>query len=165
MTTVSIPLHSRKYPGLVALVDEQDYLLVRDYRWYPRPAGYLWYAVTDTSRKTGKKRLMMHRVIMNASRAIEIDHEDRNGLNNTRGNLRVATHSNNQHNRTVQHNNTSGFKGVYWHGQIGRWRARVGFNGIAVSAGCFATSEEAARAYDAKARELHGEFARLNFPD
>ena len=47
----------------------------------------------------------------------------------------------------------------------GKWRAQIGVNSTTRSLGYFETEEEAARAYDAKARELHGDKARLNFPD
>lgn len=46
-----------------------------------------------------------------------------------------------------------------------RWRTRISLNGKRICIGDYGTAEEAARAYDRAARELHGEFARLNFPD
>lgn len=60
-------------------------------------------------------------------------------------------------------NNTSGFIGVYYRKQNGRWMAKIGFNGKLLALGDYGTPEEAARARDAKAVELHGDCAKLNF--
>ena len=61
--------------------------------------------------------------------------------------------------------NKSGFRGVHFHKHNKRWRAQIGYNYKLITIGYYDTPEEAARAYDAKAKELRGEFARLNFPE
>lgn len=69
------------------------------------------------------------------------------------------------YNRSRQSNNTSGFIGVSWFKPHGRWMARITFRGVQRFLGYYDTAEDAARARDAAAIELHGiEFARLNFP-
>jgi hypothetical protein len=81
-----------------------------------------------------------------------------------RANLHLANHAENSRNARLYTNNTSGYKGVSWHKRSRQWQARITLDRKSRYLGCFATREEAARAYDAAARELHGEFARLNFP-
>lgn len=91
-----------------------------------------------------------------------IDHHDGNRGNNKLTNLRSATPSQNSHNgRKVSKPTTSKYKGVKLVGC--RWRAYINNNYKMIHIGYFTTEEGAAKAYDIKARELHGEFARLNF--
>lgn len=116
------------------------------------------------------KLISMHRVILERmiaplklEKGQEVDHIDGNGLNNQRSNLRRATPSQNGANKGKKSNNTSGYKGVYYHPLSGLWAARVQFNKKVYSAGYFKTPEEAHEAYKIKAKEIHGEFA--NFGD
>lgn len=90
-----------------------------------------------------------------------VDHRNGNGLDNRRSNLRLATQAQNMSNRGRPTNNTSGYKGVSA-GRLGGWRAYITSRGKRLDIGTFASKEEAAEAYNAKALELHGEFARLN---
>ncbi len=90
----------------------------------------------------------------------DIDHHDCNPSNNAELNLREASHSNNLCNRGKQSNNTSGFKGVTFDKQTGRFKAQIGIGNINVSLGRHATKELAFAAYTAAAKELHGEFHR-----
>lgn len=92
---------------------------------------------------------------------VEVDHRDTDQLNDAWGNLREATRSQNQANRHKQRNNTSGFKGVCFHPQTGKWRARIMWAGKATSLGLHATREAAHAAYCAAAPHVHGEFARI----
>ena len=91
----------------------------------------------------------------------EVDHRDRNGLNNRRSNLRLATDLQQAANRTTP-TNAAGFRGVAVRGK--RFEARINVNKKYVSLGRFASAELAARAYDKAAFKQFGEFAVLNFP-
>jgi hypothetical protein len=93
-----------------------------------------------------------------------VDHEDGNGLNNQRANLRPATQSQNLANQRKRPGLTSQFKGVRWYGKLTPWRASISIGGRRVHLGSFITEEAAARAYDAAALAEWGEYARLNFP-
>jgi len=112
----------------------------------------------------GKKAtISMHRQIMEiTSRRVQVDHRDGNGLHNWRGNLRASTHSQNQWNRPKYSNNTSGFKGVFWHTKCHKWYAKIEANRRQSYLGLFEDIRDAAAAYNAAALRLHGEFAVLN---
>jgi len=109
------------------------------------------------------KKVLMHRLIMNAQPTEDIDHHDGNGLNNRRRNLRPATVSQNLGNmRRLRSDGSSGFKGVHFVRKLGKWQARIQSQGKRVSLGCFATKELAAQAYDEAAKRIFGEFAATN---
>lgn len=90
-----------------------------------------------------------------------IDHIDGNGLNNRLSNLRLATPLQNSRNQRKQKRaTTSLYKGVTL--VKSRWRAYIHSGDKVVHLGYHPTQEQAALAYNAKALELYGEFARLN---
>ena len=78
-------------------------------------------------------------------------------------NLRICSCSQNSMNRSIRSTNKSGYKGVSWHRTAGKWRAKIDSYGRRKHLGLFSTPEAAALAYDKAAKELHGEFAQLNF--
>lgn len=162
MSTVSIPLTQ----GKVALIDAEDAPRISAHKWYAlRCRNGAYYAVTKMWGADGKRKVIgMHRVIMDAPSHLDVDHRSRDTLDNRRSNLRLATPSQNKANGLPYRNNHSGFKGVYPQGS-GRWQAQVRYHGILHYCGSYDTREEAARAYDARARELFGAFACPNFPD
>jgi hypothetical protein len=88
-----------------------------------------------------------------------IDHRDRVRDNNAIDNLREATRSQNQHNRSISVNNTSGVTGVGWDSRKQKWRAQIYLDNRGVDIGYYDTLEEATAARQAKASELHGEFS------
>lgn len=95
-----------------------------------------------------------------------IDHEDRDVTNNSISNLRPASESDQQGNKSVQINNTTGYKGVTFSDKRNKskpWRAYIKDDGKAVHLGYFQTAELAALSYDKAALEKFGDFAVLNF--
>ncbi len=151
--------------GQVAIVSDEDYERVSQYKWCAYWSGTKWYAMTSRRRVPvdGWKSITMHRFILDAQSGTFTDHIDRDGLNNRRENLRFCTRSQNEHNKTRRSDNKSGFKGVYWHKTNSKWAAQITVNGDIKRLGFFDTPEEAARVYDISAEEFHGEFACTNF--
>lgn len=146
--------------GKVALVDDGDYDELMKYSWYANECGHgkeLYYA-----RRGGKARISMHNQIMGFPTS-QVDHIDKDGLNNQRENLRIGTHAQNLAN-TGPRGGSSKYKGVY-KTETGKWKSVIMVNNKRYSLGHFSDEGEAAIAYDAKAVELLGEFAYLNFPE
>lgn len=152
--------------GMVALVDDEDYEMLAQYRWCVKACGSrLFYAVRALAGNGGKQHVVMHRVLLNPLPGFDVDHVDGNGLNNQRSNMRVATRQQNIANKRISSRNTSGFKGVSLHRASGKWQVFLRIpNGKNKNLGNYETREEAARVYDDAARKWNGQFARLNFP-
>jgi len=104
----------------------------------------------------------MHRFLMQPPPGMQIDHINGDGLDNRRCNLRLATNTQNRRNGKAHSDGTSRFKGVCWDKFRGRWRADITFENRSIHLGRFHSETDAAIAYDAAARDLFGEFARLN---
>jgi len=170
---IQIPLtNSDKF----AIVDEADYDLVKDYSWwehFPEQSDRLSYAygVKLPRKRTGEKVVKMHRLIMNETEKTKLlDHVDGNGLNNCRNNLEYITVAQNiqkadfdpARNKRKRHSKFRGVSYLEWHG---KYLAYVNCNGKREYLGYFTTEEEAARVRDARAKQLHGKYARLNYED
>jgi hypothetical protein len=147
--------------GFHALVDDEDFDRVNQWSWTVKRSKRTVYA----QGLANGQRLFLHRFILNAPSGVEVDHINGDGLDNRRSNLRLATVSQNQANRKrLNANNTTGYRGVTYNKGNRRWLAQIQHEGIQMHLGYFTTPEEAARAYDQKAEELFGEFAKTNHP-
>jgi hypothetical protein len=146
--------------GKVALVDDGDYEELSKHKWHCTSNGYAARRVFDVPYG---RIVLMHREILAAPSDLHVDHRDGDHLNNQRENLRLATRSQNQSNRPCDRDNRAGYKGVSFCRPMKKYRARISVSGREVTIGYFDDPVEAARAYDAMARELHGSFARCNF--
>lgn len=152
--------------GKVALVDDEDFDLVSQYKWCAckNKKDTTWYARSVIRDNSGKIiTISMHRLIMNANPEQLVDHIDGDGLNNRRlTNLRCCTDSENQHNMHARWGK-SRYKGVYYHRQAGKWHARISVNKKRISLGYYHDEVLAAIAYDEAARKMFGDFANTNF--
>lgn len=173
MSTLRIPLQSRKYPDVYALIDERDLELVRDFVWMIKvSSGLIRYAYAPIPKARrhefdNRSDIPMHHLILGLHPGQIADHKDRDGLNNTRANLRHATILQNIANAKTRSTCKSGFKGVQRNKRTDLkkpWLARIRVGDHYELCKYFETAEEAARAYDDVAKRLYGEFARLNFP-
>jgi len=151
-----------------AEVDNRDFALVSQYKWRSTKGGDpgkngTIYAIAHTSMVNGKRNTVsMHRLILNAPKGVQVDHDDGNGLNNKRRNIRLATNQQNQRNRKPGSNQSSKFKGVSLDKRHGTWKAYIIVDGKNIWLGQHKTEEDAAKAYDVAARRLFGEFAKCN---
>jgi hypothetical protein len=138
--------------GTFALIDAGD---------APRVAPFVWFLGTRGVRTAGG-RVKLARFLLDAPAGRVVDHINGDILDNRRANLRLCTQAGNGKNRHNRRDNKTGYKGVSLR-RNGRWIARIRSDDVLHHLGSFTDVEEAARAYDAAARRLHGEFARLNF--
>lgn len=144
-----------------------------EFRWYaikrPGYSGETGYMAVR-SRKTiegSRGTIYLHRCVMERvlGRSLlskeTVDHVNRNPLDNRRSNLRIASIAEQQYNKVMMSNNTSGYKGVFWNTARKKWNAKINVNKKQVHLGYFNTPEEAHAAYCEAAKKYHGEFANF----
>lgn len=151
-----------------ALVDDEDYEYLNQWKWHAMPGRNKYYAqrveYVYLNGKRSKILHTMHSSIMKlTTKEFVIDHIDGDGLNNQKINLRKCTRLQNSFNRIKQNRKaTSNFKGVYWYKSRNCWRAQIMFNRKTIPLGYFNIEESAAIAYNDAAIKYFGEFAKLN---
>ena len=137
-----------------AIVDK-EYAHLDKYCWQKHYEGYA------QARIDGKIQ-RMHRVIASPKTTEQVDHKNHDTLDNRKSNLRVCSATENRRNRKKAKSNTTGYKGVVL-ASSKRYTAKLGYLGKKLHLGTYDTAIDAAKAYDRKAKQLHGEFALLNF--
>ncbi len=157
--------------GRVSIIDDIDVEL-SDINWSahfiknPNELHGQWYADGHSATMNGKRKtIRLHRLILEKmlNRPLEknehVDHINHDSLDNRRSNLRLATSQQNQFNQRIRSTpKSSKYRGVAWRKRAGKWIAQIGCNRKRFGLGYFSTEEEAARAYDRKAKELFGSF-------
>ncbi len=124
------------------------------------------YVRLYTDGKTYKRSRVAYYLMKGSWPVGEMDHINGDCHDDRWENLRECSREENAKNRRVYKNNTTGFKGVYpmtHKGRTYRYGAKIQNGGKGTYIGCYKTPEDAARAYDVKCLELHGEFADINF--
>lgn len=143
-----IPLTKNKF----SKVDNDDFNRVKDINWCYDDN----YAINGILGS-------LHRFILNTPDGLYTDHINNDKLDNRKSNLRVCTQSENMANVLPIKNKSSKYKGVYLNKRENKWYVQARFKNKRVFIGIFDDEIEAAKAYDKKALELFGEFAKLNF--
>ncbi len=156
-----IELHN----GMLTRVSDEDYAELNQYHWYATYSRLndKWYAVRIECQDGRRTRHFMHKQVLGLAKGQQGDHKDHDPLNNQRDNLRPATHAQNSANRRKRRGTSSPYIGVSRFREAG-FIAQIHAQGVKYYLGLYRDEQEAARVRDAKARELHGEFAVLNFP-
>lgn len=145
--------------GMVALVDDEDFERVSEFKWFPKTSKRSYYAMANYRLGKNKRTtLHLHRFIMNNPKGLQVDHINHDGLDNRKENLRACSKKDNIRNQVIRSNNKSGFKGVFFHSQNKNWIAKIRNKHI----GVFQDKVSAAHAYNIEASKLFGNFAYLN---
>jgi hypothetical protein len=155
--------------SLWAVVDETDFADVSRHKWTAKvqPTGNLVrrYAYRQEGHGRGNRRpLKLHRYLMCAVGAGDVDHWNGDGLDCRRFNMRPCTRAENNCNKQIVVG-VSSYVGVTWDAGRGKWLAQVTKAGKTHTCGRFDDEVAAAMARDGLAIKLHGAFARLNFPE
>lgn len=155
--------------GKIVLIDDEDWEKVRVYKWVinaPTKANRKYYAQHDFYVEGVHHVILMHRLIMGCVKGdgVYIDHIDGNTLNNHKSNLRFSSIAENTRNQQKHRDSMNPYKGIKYDKRDKLWVARIQYNKKRIYVGYSKDPVEAAKAYDRKAIELHGEFAYTNFP-
>ena len=149
----------------IVFVDDEDYEKLTQYSWCYHGDGYAARGYHNNGKLIIEK--MHQAVIGKAPDGFVIDHINGNKLDNRKCNLRYVTVQQNCFNRKrrspVQVGvNPSKYKGVTWRNDRGKWRSNITHCGRRIYLGLYDTEEEAALAYNVAAKEIFGEYAKLN---
>lgn len=150
--------------GNIACIDDEDYEIIIQYNWSNNGNGYAYTRSNGIIQTTKMSHLVLSLHNITIPKGYEVDHEDKNRLNNQKHNLRIATKSQNHANAKLYKNNTSGFKGVYLDKKTNKWCARIHYDNTNTVLGYFSDAKDAAIAYDVAALKHFKEFASLNYP-
>lgn len=153
--------------GQVTVIDAKDLELVQGFSWVASrtKSARGFCAVANSQGTAASKQIRLHRMLLNASPDVEVDHRNHDTLDNRRDNLRAATRLQNSRNvrkRQQTRPCTSIHKGVCWDSRKQKWMSRIYVNGRHRFLGYFDLDTDAAQAYDVAAAEMFGEFAHTN---
>ena len=135
------------------IFDKEDYDLIKDYCWYIDSNGYV-------VNKSSNHILLFHRLVTNTlnNEDVQIDHIFHHKNDNRKSQLRIVSPSQNHMNKTIQSNNTSGYRGVWWDDRIHKWIAEIGAYGKKYYLGSFVDLDEAVIQRKIAERKYFGEF-------
>jgi hypothetical protein len=156
-----ISLVGAKGAGRFVLIDDNDLDRVNSYHWsllVPNPrCPHGAYAQAWVEDPHGvKRRMTLHRFLMDAPPGHLIDHINGDGLDNRRSNLRLVSREQNQRNRRAR--NGRDHKGIT-QTPSGQWRAKIEVEGRSKHLGVFRTPEAASLAYHKASVEIFGSYA------
>ena len=136
-----------------ALIDLEDIDKVKDLKWYMDSRGYAF---------NGKKRVLLHRLVMDCPNDMIVDHINHNRLDNRKENLRICNSSQNNMNRNKTNRNTSGYTGVCYKPKINKWQSYITINKKSIHLGYYNTPEEANEIRKQAEIDYFGEYRNKN---
>jgi hypothetical protein len=140
--------------GRIFEIDLSDYELIRPYRWYVNSDNYVCTNINN-------KKIKLHRFITNTPFRYEVDHINRNKLDNRQSNLRICSKADNLKNTNGYKNNSSGTNGVSWSTKKSKWVVQLQVCGKRKHFGYFNDLKEATKYRTQKELEYYGEFSPL----
>jgi len=119
------------------IIDLDDVQKVRKYKWCLAQG----YCIGSNGRDV--KKIRLHRYLLNAEKGEEVDHKNRNKLDNRKINLRIVSSSINGYNKFLSKYNKSGVCGVGWYKRQNKWYAQIKKDGKMIHLGYFNDKKEA----------------------
>jgi hypothetical protein len=155
-----ITLHN----GSECLVDDADFEFLSQWSWQCDAKGYAVRSVHlgRIDGKWKKSTIKMHRLLTACPKQYQVDHINGIKLDNRKSNLRICTNGENQMNGGAYKTSATGYRGVSWCRKTKKWKAQIQHNKHKQYIGVYPSKEAAALAYNRKAVELFGQFARPN---
>lgn len=130
--------------------DLEDYDLIYPYCWYEKDDG----AIVCKRHNI----IYMHRLVMQVSDDLQVDHIYHHRNDNRKNQLRIANNTQNTVNRSIQNNNTSGCTGVSWNKQCGKWHVYISIYNTRTTLGYFDSWDEAVTVRKEAEKEYFGEW-------
>ncbi len=138
--------------GKVALVDDEDYEYLNQWKWWYLRVGY-------AATRINNEYTYMHRFLISTPKNFYTDHKNMNKLDNRKSNLRIVNNSLNNFHKGAQSNNTSGIPGVAWDKANNKWIAQIMINRKNKKIGRYILKEDAIKARKESELKYFGEFA------
>lgn len=143
--------------GKFTKVDDKDYVYLNQFKWRISDRGY----VERTCYIGSKHNIRLHTILLKPVAGKEVDHKDRDKLNNQRDNLRLATRAQQVQNCRKHKNTSSRFKGLCWCKTYNKWRVGIRVDKKLIYLGRFDNEIEGYLRYCQAAKKYFGEFACL----
>ena len=162
--TIRVPLTN----GGFTIIDDEDAAVIGEFKWHRCGVGAR-YAGRMTSQPGKKRRIYLHRALMDAPDGLEVDHINGDPLDNRRQNLRLVTRAQNAQNirRPV---GRLGIRGVCWDSERAKYSANATINGKSHRIGRYEKLEDAITAVTEYRREhmpfsAEAEFAQVQLAE
>lgn len=169
---MEIKVLTKQYGEKVIILDDDNFDMVKDIKWRvvkskeSKEYHDVFYArgfvPNKLIEKYGQRQVRMHRILMGATKDVQIDHINHNGLDNRLSNLRIATNSQQTANTRVQERSSTGFKGVSFRSKKNLYVCRIRVDNKLIGGGLFKNKYQAALKYNEMAIKYFGEYACIN---
>lgn len=142
-------------------IDVNDYKKVTTHNWFVGKQGYVESRVKKHEENDyDATSIKLHRFLKNPKKHEYIDHINGNRLDNRKSNLRICTQQQNNMNRKIMKNNTSGVTGVHWDKRINKWVSRIWYKNKEIFLGNYNNIEDATRARMKAEIKYFGKYSR-----